>query len=159
MQRRVFALTLIGIFLSVPGALARSDERNRSVDRESDIKRTYAIVSQLPPKQRRVLFRTLPSQVRAQLWVVHLQQFSSNHAELDANQRAIVNAAIAIAQSVLDDVNGSESPDLREIAARLEVSARLGFSHDLLGEAFYDLGPSADPAPVTSGRSIGRTTN
>lgn len=141
MRRRVFVFTLIGMLLFVLGALGQSEDRTRASEPRMDVRRTYAILSQVPFAQRKILFRTLSPTTKAAVWITHLEDFLRLHSELDSNQRAIVKAAIALADGALFE-SGAEQANARELAAQLDAAARLSFSAEMREAAFYDLGPS-----------------
>ena len=154
MQRRVFVFTLIGILLSVVYALAQSDERLRAIDHGTEAQRTYAIITQLPLVQRKALFRSLSPTVKAAVWIAHLEDFLRRHPDLDSNQRAIVNAAMATADNQLYEPAGPGQANARELAAQLATAAHLTFSKELLDAAFYDLGDSSRSPTIAFDSSV-----
>jgi|GEM_PF-3088651 len=140
MRRRVFVFTLMGMFLFVLCAVGDSDSKSRPRDPKENIGRTYSIILQLPPAQRKALFRALPPAAKSAVWIAHLDNFLRSHPELDSNQRAIVGAAIAIVGALYE--SGSTQGNVSETASQLETAARLSFPPELLHQAFYDLGPT-----------------
>jgi len=150
MRLRVLALTLTGVFLSLWCAFAQSDGKSFASDHQTDAKRTYHVLNQLTPAQRKLLFRNLPSDMKAALWVEHLESFLRNHPELNSNQRAIVNSAITLLDATLYDQPNNVPSPTRDQMSKLDTAARLAFSRDLLGEAFYDLSDVAVPATDTT---------
>jgi len=69
---------------------------------------------------------------------------------LNPNQRAIVSSAITMLDGTLYDQPNNIPSQTRDQMSSLDAAARGAFSHELAGEAFYDLSDASISATDTA---------
>jgi hypothetical protein len=89
---------------------------------------------------RRDMYRSLPSHVKASVWRVHLRQYLAAHPELDERQRAVIRDAMLLLKTEPFDV-GIASPEFAELLRQLEEQAKRVFGIERARTLFGELGP------------------
>jgi hypothetical protein len=128
-------LLLLGSLRMSAADLVRVPLRNS----RPDVMTVYTEFTLRAAAERRVIYRTLPSAMQSDLWVVHLEQFLAAHPELTAEQRSVVFEGLGIIAAGVVDSNDRTGP-LYAAVQHLELRSRSIMSMELLKEAFVDLG-------------------
>jgi len=108
----------------------------------------YRVVSAQTVRARRVVFRSVTSEMKAALWRVHVRHFLDSHLELSLVQRNVVTQFLTLITAELYQPRPDDPEWEAQIGvpfARMEQSASAVLSPELYREAFAVLGPLPDP--------------
>lgn len=159
MRRNVItaAIALLGIPLL--GATNAVDPLRNPVALHNprvEVLAAYQSFAATPAGERRSLYDSYPVALREDLWLLHLEQFLSEHPQLTPNQRGVVLEAIGLlATGALQERANSEDPEgMTDSLARLERHIEAEFPFELARAAFAQLGPSAPPGDRPRGPGL-----
>jgi hypothetical protein len=118
----------------------------------ADVMITYARIASASPAERRNLFVEASPSMKADLWLIHLENFVTDHDDLTPGQRSVIFEAVGMVASGL-----FEEPDPGRLSERfakpfelMQAHARAEFPKALLIAAFATLGPTNNTAPKPS---------
>jgi hypothetical protein len=117
---------------------------------EDAVLTTYSVLVPLTTKEQIAIARELPDQMRAALWLVHLNGFLRTHAELTDDQKLIVYQAIGFVASGNLEIPRTSvgwQTKVLPMLGRLKKAVELEFPADLALEAFYHIGTAMPVAP------------
>jgi hypothetical protein len=159
MRQHVVSLVIAIVFIWQAGNAA-AETRGIDVEKQKQaaIAQTYTMLGDLPVEDRRGFFAGLPSSDKADLWRWHLRSYMANHADLTAEQRAIILTMALMINSRLYELDHA-SPEGREFDALLNELMRTAgtvFTSDQTYAAFGRLGPEAPASSRTPTSSAAR---
>ena len=127
------------VMLLIPTILAGDDLRQNP-----EIAAVYEIYNSVDRATQKQHYRTESQDMRAKLWVLHLQDFMANNPDLTGTQRSLVYETIGIAtsHSTLFDQDLSRDAATNTMLAELQNRAALLFSGETLVAGFFQLGNS-----------------
>jgi hypothetical protein len=99
----------------------------------------YEICKNLPPKEERLIVRSLKGQVRAALWHHHLNQYL-DHPDFNDDQRAVIREGLDLLSTTPWSAVEPDSGDWSLKQARLRehrLHAEAVFSRRLIIELFF----------------------
>jgi hypothetical protein len=139
MHSRTIRLFMLVISLTVMAQARASTLRNNV----ADVIMTYARIASAPAEQKRSLFFYASPSMKGDVWLMHLENFMTDHEDLTPAQRSVIFEAVGMIASGLFEESdvASLSPQFAKPFELFQAHARAEFPKSLLAEAFANLGP------------------
>jgi hypothetical protein len=118
-------------------------------------------LSEMPYSERKAAFRSLPANLKDDVWLAHLERFMVEHNDLNDDERSVIYEAIGVlatGPSSLDRMDRDWEIKVGRPMRQLEIRANMLCRWTVLRSAFYVLGPDTPKSlgGVASGRGAPR---
>lgn len=141
MNTRVNTVLLLCLFAAI--ATSAQDHRTPLSRRAApEIISKYLAISGLNVREQRAAYLLEPTDVRSDLWTLHLESFLAQHPDLTPEQRAVVFEAIGLLATGIMEIHRSDpgwDANVRLPLNTLTLHARAAFPHDELVTVFNRL--------------------
>lgn len=123
----------------------QSSSRTALVNSRSEVIVAYGKISERSDMQRKMLFTTMSTSMRSDLWILNLEYFLEDHEELNARQRVVVYDLMRFLASGALSIS-HDDPEWRPMVQMplkaLEYHVKAALGDKLALEATAQLGPA-----------------
>jgi hypothetical protein len=118
--------------------------------RRVEVTQAYDSLTSLDATERRAKLRTVSTDMRAELWIVHLENFLATHADLTPEQRSLVFEAVGMMHTrtlAFTPVDAKLDTPSNRALFDFQRRAHLAFDRELYRDAFVLVGPAQIKMP------------